>query len=122
MYNHVTLVGRLGRDPETKFTASGKAVANFSIATDEGFGDKKKTTWHNIVCWEKTAEAVQKYVKKGSLVLVDGRIQVREWEDKAGGKKKAFEIVANRVQFLDKAKPAAEGEGSQEAGDDDIPF
>ena len=121
MYNHVTLVGRLGRDPETKFTGSGKAVANFSIATDEGFGDKKKTTWHSIVCWEKTAEAVQKYVKKGSLVLVDGRIQVREWE-KDGKKNKAFEIVANRVQFLDKAKPTSEGEGSQETGDDDIPF
>lgn len=119
--NLVIVDGRLGRDPDTKFTGSGKQVTNFSIAVDDGYGEKKVTTWLNIVAWNKTAEAVQKYVKKGSHVLIEGRIQVREWEDKTGGKKKAFEIVANRVQFLDKAKPTSEGEGSQEV-DDDIPF
>lgn len=124
MYNSATIVGRLGRDPDTKFTGSGTAVANFSVATDYGFGDKKKTTWINIVAFGKTAEAVGKFLKKGSLVLVEGRIEIREYEPKGGGeKKKVFEIIANNVRFLDKVvKSAAEGEGSQETPDDDIPF
>lgn len=124
MFNQAVVVGRLGRDPDLKITAKGTAVANFSVATDYGYGDSKKTTWFSIVAFGKTAEIVQKFLKKGSLVLVEGRIEIREYEPKGGGeKKKVFEIIANNVRFLDKVvKSAAEGEGSQEVGDEDIPF
>ena len=123
MFNQAILVGRLGRDPDTKATTKGTSVSNFSIAVDSGFGDKRRTEWFNIVAFGKLAEIVQKFLKKGSLVLVEGRIQIREYEYK-GEKKKSTEIIANTVQFLDKVvKSAAEGEGSQVADEsDDIPF
>jgi single-strand DNA-binding protein len=103
--NKVILVGRLGRDPETRFTGGGQAVANFSLATDETYKDKngerqKRTEWHKIVVWGKQAEIAQQYLKKGSLVFVEGRIQQREWQDKEGQKKISFEIVANNFRML----------------------
>jgi single-strand DNA-binding protein len=103
--NKVILVGRLGRDPETRFTGSGQAVANFSLATDESYKDKngerqKRTEWHKIVVWGKQAEIAQQYLKKGSLVYVEGRIQAREWQDKEGQKKISYDIVANNFRML----------------------
>lgn len=100
-YNHVVLIGRLGRDPEVRYTQSGKAVANFSMATSDGFGEKKTTNWHNIVAWGKTAELCKEYLHKGSLVCVDGRLQNRSWEDKDGNKRSTVEVVANSVTFMD---------------------
>jgi single-strand DNA-binding protein len=103
--NKVILVGRLGRDPETRYTSGGQAVANFSIATDETYKDRngerqKRTEWHRIVVWGKQAEIAQQYLKKGSLIFVEGRIQSREWQDKEGQKRTAFEIVANSFRML----------------------
>src|SRR5260370_36540138 len=99
MVNRVTLVGRLGRDPETKFTGAGQAVANFSIATDETYKDKtgarqKRTEWHRIIVWGKQAEIAQQYLKKGALIFVEGRIQSREWEHDRETHR-SFEIVSN---------------------------
>jgi single-strand DNA-binding protein len=103
--NKVILVGRLGRDPETRYTGGGQAVANFSIATDETYKDKagerqKRTEWHKIVVWGKQAEIAQQYLKKGSLIFIEGRIQSREWQDKEGQKRTSFEIVATNFRML----------------------
>jgi single-strand DNA-binding protein len=113
--NKVILVGRLGRDPETRYTGGGQAVANFSVATDESYKDKngerqKRTEWHKIVVWGKQAEIAQQYLKKGSLIFVEGRIQSREWQDKEGQKRTSFEIVANNFRMLGgRAEGAAAG-------------
>ena len=104
--NKVILVGRLGRDPETRFTSGGQPVANVSVATDETFKDRagerqKRTEWHRVVLWGKLAEIAQQYLKKGSLVYIEGRIQSRQWEDKRDGQKKtSFDIVANVMRML----------------------
>jgi single-strand DNA-binding protein len=103
--NKVILVGRLGRDPETRFTSGGQAVANFSVATDESYKDRngerqKRTEWHKIVVWGKQAEIAQQYLKKGSLIFIEGRIQSREWQDKEGQKRTSFEIVATNFRML----------------------
>jgi single-strand DNA-binding protein len=141
--NKVILVGRLGRDPESRFTASGQAVCNFSLATDRSYKDRngqtqKQTEWHKIVAWGKLAEICQKFLKKGSQIFVEGRIQSRQWEDQQGQKRTAFEIVANEMRMLGSrgdsggaAPHAAEEPESQvhpaedaapEVGDEDIPF
>lgn len=103
--NKVILVGRLGRDPETRYTGTGQAVCNFSIATDETFKDRsgerqKRTEWHKIVVWAKQAEIAQQYLKKGSLIYLEGRIQSREWTDKENQKRTSFEIVATNFRML----------------------
>ncbi len=104
--NKVILVGRLGRDPETRYTGAGQAVCNFSLATDETYKDRngerqKRTEWHKIVVWGKQAEIAQQYLKKGSLVFVEGRIQSRQWDDKKDGTKRtSFEIVAGNFRML----------------------
>jgi single-strand DNA-binding protein len=127
--NKVILVGRLGRDPETRFTSGGQAVANFSVATDESYKDRngerqKRTEWHKIVVWGKQAEIAQQYLKKGSLVFIDGRIQSREWQDKEGQKRTSFEIVANSFRMLGgrgdgmAAGAAAGGGTSTRSGDE----
>lgn len=134
-YNRATLIGRLGKDPEVRYTNTQQCVANFSIATSENYtkdGNKvEKTEWHNIVVWGKPAEACSKFVKKGSLVLVEGRIQTREWQDKEGNKRFTTEIVANSVQFLSskgendssasQAKPKSNSVPKDDSIDD-IPF
>src|SRR5215467_6713531 len=121
MVNKVFLVGRLGRDPETRYTGGGSAVANFSVATDETYKDRngerqKRTEWHKIVVWGKQAEIAQQYLKKGSLVFIEGRIQSREWQDKEGQKRTSFEIVANNFRMLggraEGAAGAAAGAGA----------
>jgi single-strand DNA-binding protein len=125
--NKVILVGRLGRDPETRYTGGGQAVANFSMATDESYKDKngerqKRTEWHRIVVWGRQAEIAQQYLKKGSLIFLEGRIQSREWQDKEGQKRTSFEIVANNFRMLGgRAEGAAAGGGggaTRSGGDD----
>jgi single-strand DNA-binding protein len=126
--NKVILVGRLGRDPETRYTGGGQAVSNFSMATDESYKDKngerqKRTEWHKIVVWGKQAEIAQQYLKKGSLIFIEGRIQSREWQDKEGQKRTSFEIVANNFRMLGgRAEGAAAGIGggaaARSGGDD----
>lgn len=127
--NKVILVGRLGRDPETRYTGGGQAVANFSIATDESYKDKngerqKRTEWHKIVVWGKQAEIAQQYLKKGSLIFIEGRIQSREWQDKEGQKRTSFEIVANNFRMLggraDGAAAGAGGGASRSGGGGDF--
>jgi len=120
--NKVILVGRLGRDPETRYTSGGQAVANFTLATDETFKDRsgerqKRTEWHRIVLWGKLAEISQQYLKKGMLVYIEGRIQTRQWEDKRDGQKKSTtEIVANVMRMLtSRAEGAAAGAGAGES-------
>jgi single stranded DNA-binding protein len=103
--NKVQLIGRMGKDPEIRYTASGQAVANFSIATDESYtkdGEKvKKTEWHNVVVWGKAVENfVQPYLHKGDLVYIDGKLQTRSWEDKDGNKKYTTEINVTDIKGL----------------------
>jgi single-strand DNA-binding protein len=129
--NKVILVGRLGRDPETRYTGGGQAVANFSVATDESYKDKngerqKRTEWHKIVVWGKQAEIAQQYLKKGSLIFIEGRIQSREWQDKEGQKRTSFEIVATNFRMLGgrsegaAAASAGGGAGARSGGGDDF--
>ncbi len=104
--NKVILVGRLGKDPETRYTSGGQAVCNFSLATDETFKDRngerqKRTEWHRIVMWGKLAEIAQQYLKKGAQIYVEGRIQSRQWEDKQTQQKRyGFDIVCNEMKML----------------------
>src|SRR6202158_2730773 len=120
--NKVILVGRLGRDPETRYTGGGQAVANFSVATDETYKDRngerqKRTEWHKIVVWGKQAEIAQQYLKKGSLIFIEGRIQSREWQDKEGQKRTSFEIVATNFRMLGgRGDGAGGGAGSHGGG------
>jgi single-strand DNA-binding protein len=110
--NKVILVGNLGKDPEVRFTPSGQAVANFSIATGESWTDKngqkqERTEWHRIVVWGKLGELCGEYLAKGRQCYVEGRLQTREWNDKEGKKNYTTEVVANVVQFL-----GGKGEGA----------
>ncbi len=104
--NKVILIGNLGKDPELKYTPSGTAFAKFSLATNERYKDKAgewqdRTEWHNIVCWQRTAEIAGEYLKKGRSVYIEGRIQTRSWDDKTSGQKKYMtEIVANDLVLL----------------------
>jgi single-strand DNA-binding protein len=116
--NRAILVGRLGRDPETRFTAGGQAVANFTLATDESYKDRtgerqKRTEWHRVVLWGKLAEIAQQYLKKGMLVYIEGRIQTRQWEDKRDGQKRTTtEIVGSTMKMLtSRAESAAASAG-----------
>jgi single-strand DNA-binding protein len=123
--NKVILVGRLGRDPETRYTGGGQAVANFSVATDETYKDKngerqKRTEWHKIVVWGKQAEIAQQYLKKGSLIFIEGRIQSREWQDKEGQKRTSFEIVASNFRMLGGRGDNAGGGGGARSGGDEM--
>ena len=119
--NKVILVGNLGRDPETRYTGSGQAVCNFSIATSETFKDRngerqKRTEWHKIVVWGKLAEICQQYLKKGSQIFIEGRIQSREWQDKEGNKRTSFEIVARDMRMLGSRGESAMGASAAAGG------
>ena len=118
--NKVILIGNLGRDPELKMTPSGQALCRFSIATTESWKDSQgqrqsKTEWHNIVVWGKQAEVAEKYLRKGSQVMVEGRIQYREYQDQQGNKKTATDIRLDNMVMLG-AKDG--GSRSQESYDE----
>jgi len=136
--NKVILIGRLGRDPELRYTQGGQAVANFTLATNERFSNKageqqERTEWHRIVAWGKTGELCAQYLSKGRSAYIEGRLQTREWEDKEGHKRSTTEIVAQNVTFLDSARSGAPGGAGGASGEpqreasgppvgDDIPF
>ncbi|MDF1579822.1 MAG: single-stranded DNA-binding protein [Desulfuromonadales bacterium] len=103
--NKVILVGNLGKDPELRYTASGVAVATFSMATSERFKNREgeqqeKTEWHNIVAWRQLAEICGKYLQKGKQVYIEGKIQTRSYDDRDGNKRYMTEIVADQMQML----------------------
>jgi single-strand DNA-binding protein len=148
--NKVILLGNVGKDPEIRATGSGTAVASFSIATSERFKDKTgnwqdRTEWHNLVAYQRLAEIVRDYVKKGTKLYVEGRLQTSSWDDKATGQKKyRTEIIVNDLSLLsgrgeggessggsysrgntasfDQRGPSEEFSQSMEITDDDIPF
>ena len=113
MLNKIILMGRLTRDPELRRTGSGTAVTSFSLAVDRDFksqSDEKETDFIDIVAWRSTAEFVSKYFTKGRMAVVEGRLQIRDWTDKDGGKRRSAEVVADNVYFGD-SKRDAEGGG-----------
>jgi single-strand DNA-binding protein len=136
--NKVILIGNLGKDPEVRYTQTGSAVANFSIATSEQWSDRdgkrqERTEWHNIVVWGKQGELCGQYLAKGRQVYVEGSIRTRSYDDKTGVKRYITEIVAQRIRFLGggggtRATPEADGGGGYDMGggmppmDDDVPF
>jgi len=134
--NKVTLIGNLGKDPELRYTSSGVAVATFSMATSESWKDpegntQERTQWHNIVAWRKLAEIVGEYLKKGSKIYLEGRLQYRNYDDKNGVKRYVTEIVMDEMVMLDSR--GSGGAGASESGTtqppeelggkvDDLPF
>ena len=114
MLNHITIMGRLTRDPEMRRTGSGVAVASFTIACERDFGNngEKETDFVDIVAWRNTGEFVSKYFTKGRMAVVSGRLQIRSWNDKDGNKRKTAEIVADNVYFGD----SKNGNGNQNSG------
>jgi single-strand DNA-binding protein len=127
--NKTILVGRVTRDPELRYTTQGNtAVANFSVAVDRprGQGKERETDFIDVVAWKQTAEFVTQYAKKGRLVAVDGRLQVRSYEAQDGSKRKAYEVIANDVRLLDKAPDSStannQGELVADAFSEDVPF
>src|SRR5689334_11117910 len=114
--NKVILVGRLGQNPEVRYTPSGAAVANFSVATNESWTDKsgqkqERTEWHKVVVWGKLAELCNQFLAKGRQVYLEGRLQTRQWQDKDGQTKYTTEIQAQTVQFLGGERGAGMGQG-----------
>ena len=137
--NKVILIGNLGSDPELKYTPSGAAVTNFNVATNEIWNDKdgnkqERTEWHRVVLWRKLAEIAGEYLKKGSKVYLEGRLQTRSWEDKDGVKRYTTEVVADNMTMLDakgeggsssvsSAPPPSEAPPAADSGaEDDLPF
>lgn len=118
--NRVVLCGHSGGEAETRFTKSGKAVTNFSLATNDGWGDKEETNWHKVTCWDKTAEYIGEHLTKGASVLVEGRIKYRKHEDKY-----YTDIIADRVQLLKGSSSSGSqgaSDGRPDFEDDDIKF
>ena len=131
MLNHFTGMGRLTRDPDQKTTPTGVSVASFSIAVERDFaeGGEKKTDFIDVVAWRQTAEFVSKYFTKGMMAVVSGRLQIREWQDKEGNKRKTAEIVADNVYFGEGKKDNGGSSQTKPAGnpidvptDGDLPF
>jgi single-strand DNA-binding protein len=128
--NRVMLIGNLGKDPDIQFLEGNIGVAKFSLATTETFKDRSgklisQTEWHTVVLWRGLADLAQKYLHKGSLVYIEGRLKTRSWEDKDGNKKFATEIVGDNLIMLEKRSdgthPAAGIEGMEGLGGPDIP-
>lgn len=135
--NKVILIGRLGAEPEVRYTPGGAAVANFRIATSEEWKDKEtgekqeRTEWHRIVAWRRLGEICGEYLHKGSQVYIEGRLQTREWEDRDGNKRFTTEVVAANMQMLGRPEKEGRAESLEETypveepvsiPDDDIPF
>lgn len=132
MYQTIIFIGNLGRDPEMRYTHSGQAVTSFSVAVSDGFGERKKTIWFRVSAWEKLAETCNTYLKKGSKVLVEGRLTASEngspriWTRQDGTPAASFEVNASIVRFL---TPRADVEAGMEdemseapVSDEEIPF
>ena len=113
MLNHITIMGRLTRDPELRRTGSGVAVASFSVAVDRDYsgrdGGEKKTDFIDCVAWRQTGEFVSKYFTKGRMAVVTGRLQIRGWTDKDGNKRRTAEVIADSVYFGDSKKESDSG-------------
>nr|WP_315116440.1 single-stranded DNA-binding protein [uncultured Neisseria sp.] len=131
MLNKVILIGRLGRDPETRFMANGEAVCNFSVATSEKYTDKngqrqEATEWHNVTMYRKLAEIAGQYLKQGSQVYIEGKIKSRKYTDKNGVERTAYDIIANEMKMLGgNAQTPAQKQQPAQAQDDiseDVPF
>jgi single-strand DNA-binding protein len=132
MLNRVMLIGNLGKDPEVKYTQSGTAVASFNVATTERWKDKEgqmqeSTEWHRIVVWQKLAEICGEYLKKGSKVYIEGKLQTRKWQDKEGKDCYTTEIVASVMKMLDGKSSGGqqerpEGAENGQPGSDQVPF
>ncbi len=136
--NKVILVGRLGKDPEVRYTPSGAAVANFTIATSEEWKDKdsgqkqERTEWHRIVAWRRLGEICGEYLRKGSQIYIEGKLQTKSWEDRDGNKRYTTEIIAQNMQMLGSANRGARTMDQGDPGfpveepisvpEDDIPF
>lgn len=112
MLNHIVIMGRLTRDPELRRTGSGAAVASFTLAVDRDFSNKesgeKETDFIDCVAWRQTGEFVSKYFKKGSMAVVSGKLQIRNWTDKDGSKRRSAEVIAENVYFGDSKKSDSE--------------
>ena len=124
MLNKVMIIGRLGRDPELRYTQSGSPVASLRIATDESYTDKDgqrvdRTEWHSVVVFQRSAENCNQYLRKGSLVYVEGKLTTRKWQDQNGQDRYTTEIRADRVQFLDRRSG---GEGDNMDGGMNAPM
>ncbi|HOO89439.1 MAG TPA: single-stranded DNA-binding protein [Syntrophales bacterium] len=135
MVNKVILIGRLGADPEVRYTQDGTMVTNFNLATDEQWKDKngekiQKTEWHRIVTFRKLAEISGNYLSKGRLVYIEGRLQTRAWDDKDGNKRYTTEIIASNMQMLERKDQGSNQSFGTEMSspngfsmpDDDVPF
>jgi single-strand DNA-binding protein len=123
MLNKVTLIGRLGKDPELRYSSSGTPMTNLRIATDESYADREgnkvdRTEWHSVVVFKRQAENCANYLRKGSLVFVEGSLQTRKWQDQQGQARYITEVKAQRIQFLDR-RGASEAGG--DVGDNDYP-
>ncbi len=122
MLNHITIMGRLTRDPELRRTGSGIAVASFSVAVDRDYsgrdGGERETDFIDCVAWRQTGEFVSKYFAKGSMIVVSGRLQIRNWSDKEGNKRRSAEIVAENVYFGESKRASDSGSayGSRDGG------
>ena len=126
--NKVILIGHVGNDPETKNFDNGNQVTNFSLATSESYKDKQgqkveNTEWHKIQCFNKLAEVAEKYFKKGSKILVEGKLKTRSWENKEGSKVYVTEIIINSFEFLDSKKTESHSNQEQPSSEEgDLPF
>ena len=120
--NKVILIGNLGSDPELRFTPSGVQVANFSLATSESWTDKagerqERAEWHRIVLWRRLAEVAGQYLKKGSKIYIEGKLQTRSWEDQNGQKRYTTEVVANSMEMLEGGQAAVTAEADMASSD-----
>lgn len=127
MLNHITIMGRLTRDPEMRRTGSGVPVTSFTIACDRDFsgkGSEKETDFIDVTAWRNTAEFVNSYFAKGRMAVVSGRLQIRKWTDKNGSERRTAEVVAENVYFGDAKKDSAPAQDYETLGGDDhdLPF
>lgn len=124
MLNHISIVGRLTRDPELRRTNAGTAVASFTIACDRDFSQngEKEVDFIDIVAWKHTAEFVSKYFSKGKMAIISGRLQMRSWTDKDGNKRRTAEIVADNVYFGESKKESGNDFTMLSGDDEQLPF
>lgn len=119
--NTVALIGRLGRDPDLRYTTNGKAVANFSLAVTRQY-NREETDWFDVVCWGKTAEVVSNHLSKGRQVGVTGRLQQDKWTNDAGENRSKVVVVADNITFVGSKDGGSSGGGDDDFRLDDVPF